>query len=491
MSLTPKNCLNCRRVTVMGLGLFGGGAGAARYFARLGAKVTVTDLSTPEKLAKSVQALAGLDIEFVLGKHRPEDFQNTDLVVTNQAVRPDNDYLALARKAGIPVVTETGLALALNRSRWIGVTGSSGKSTTSGLIAEMLTRRDPDTLFGGNIGGDLLTRVEDHPANAPLVVELSSFQLTHIGPDLAAGLIKPPRVAVLTNLSPNHLDWHPDFKDYTAAKRNLLRYQNRGDFAVLNTEDPLLAEWADTANGAVIRCGCDDPDCEDAGFIEGGAIRLRLAGQDRLLLKLDRFRLLGRHNRLNAVQAAAAAFAYMLGDEVEKTGMNAPAPEGGVTAIASGLESFRPLPHRLEMLETGPDGIMFVNDSKSTTPEAAVTALQALDRPLVLIAGGYDKHSPFGELASEIQTRAEALVLVGAAGKRLGEAVRAAAGERPAGKPELVLVDAGEDFHKAVRTARDLTPPGGAVLLSPACASYGMFVNYEERGDTFRKLALE
>ncbi len=489
MSLTPKKCKTCRRVTVMGLGLFGGGAGAARYFARLGAKVTVTDLSTPEKLAKSVQALSGLDIEFVLGKHRPEDFQNTDLVVTNQAVRPDNEYLRVARAAAIPVITETGLALALNRSPWLGVTGSSGKSTTSGLIAEMLRQYDPATLFGGNIGGDLLTRVEEHPASAPLVVELSSFQLTHIGPDLAAGLVKPPRVAVVTNLTPNHLDWHHDFADYTAAKRNLLHHQTRADYVVLNTEDPLLADWAAAATAGVIRCGRSDPGHADACFLAGDTVVLRLGGTERARFPLDRFRLLGSHNRLNAVQAVAAAFAYLLGEKNKHGEKDTGEADGRVAAIAAGLAAFRALPHRLEMLEANGPGILFVNDSKSTTPEAAITALRAIDKPLVLIAGGYDKHSPFEELAAEIQARAEGLVLVGAAGKRLGAAVRAASGQRPGGKGELTVVDAGEDFHQAVQAACELAPSDGVVLLSPACASYGMFVNYEERGDTFRKLA--
>ncbi len=486
MNLTPQQCKACRRVTVMGLGLFGGGGGVARYFARLGAKVTVTDLATPEKLARSVQALAGLDIEFVLGKHRPVDFQNADLIVTNQAVRPDNPYLSLARAAGIPIVTETGLALALNRSPWLGVSGSSGKSTTSGLIAEILRQHNPDTLFGGNIGGDLLTRVESHSPAAPLVVELSSFQLIHIGPDLAAGRVRPPRVAVLTNLTPNHLDWHVDFAEYAAAKQNLLSHQNPGDYAVLNLEDPGLTGWADAVKGRLIRCGRQDPGGPDAAFLADGAIVLRLDGREGVRFPLDRFRLLGDHNRLNAVQAAAAAYACIISESEEKSGAGI-----GAEAIVKGLEAFQALPHRLERVAAPDQEKLFVNDSKSTTPEAAITALQAIDKPITLIAGGYDKHSPFEALAAEIQARATALVLVGAAGKRLGDAVRAAADQRPAGRPELTIVDAGEDFKQAFRKARELTPRGGVVLLSPACASYGMFVNYEERGEVFKKLALE
>ncbi|MCD7896515.1 MAG: UDP-N-acetylmuramoyl-L-alanine--D-glutamate ligase [Planctomycetaceae bacterium] len=462
------------RVTVMGLGLFGGGAGVARYFADRGSRVTVTDTAPAEKLKPSVDALSGLDIDFVLGCHRDGDFTDTDLVVANQSVRPENRFLALARSAGVPVVTETGLALALNRSPWVGVTGSSGKSTTAALLGEMLRRHHPESLFGGNIGGDLVSRVEGRPVDAPLVVELSSFQLTHLRDDFAAGRAMPPRVAVLTNLTPNHLDWHKDFSEYAEAKQVLFRFQMADAWAVLNATDAVARAWAGDRNAVparVVLTGDADPGGENAAFLGNGDIVVRQGGAVAGRFSLEAFRLLGRHNRVNAVQAAAAAFLM----------------SGNGQAVRDGLARFTGLPHRLETVGTIGD-VLFVNDSKSTTPEAALTALAALDRPVVLIAGGYDKGSPFEELAAAVQERADAVVLLGPAGERLEQAVRAATASRPVGREPLAVAMAGDDFDLAVGEALRLARTGAVVLLSPGCASYGIFTNYEERGRRFREL---
>ncbi|MCC8166383.1 MAG: UDP-N-acetylmuramoyl-L-alanine--D-glutamate ligase [Planctomycetes bacterium] len=462
------------RVTVMGLGLFGGGAGVARYFAERGARVTVTDMAAAEKLAPSVDALAGLGIDFVLGEHRDRDFTDTDLVVANQSVRPENRYLALARAARVPVVTETGIALSRNRSPWVGVTGSSGKSTTAALIAEMLRCHHPDTLFGGNIGGDLVTRVEGRPVDAPLVVELSSFQLTHLRDDFADGRARPPRVAVVTNVTPNHLDWHTDFVEYAEAKQVLFTCQHSDGWAVLNVDDPIVRFWStrrNTMSARLVLTAVTDPGGDHAAFIQDGEIVVRQGGAVAGRFSLRDFRLIGGHNRMNAVQAAAAAW-FM---------------SGNGQAVRDGLARFAGLPDRLETVGTVGE-ILFVNDSKSTTPEAAITALEAMDRPVVLIAGGYDKGSPFDGLAAAVQDRAVAVVLLGPAGERLGQEIREAASSRPAGREPLVIAEAGDDFAFAVAEARRLAPAGGVVLLSPACASYGIFTNYEERGRRFREL---
>lgn len=462
-----------RRVTIMGLGLFGGGVGAARYFSRLGAEVTVTDAASAEKLARSVAALRGLKINFRLGGHVEEDFTGADLVVANQAIRPDNPYLSAARGNGVPVLTETGIALALNRAPWIGITGSSGKSTTGALIAAMLERSDSETTFGGNIGGDLITRVENRPQTAPLVVELSSFQLAWMADALETGAVAPPRAAVVTNIAPNHLDWHNDLDEYAEAKRNLVRWQRPDGWALLNVSDARLREWVQTVPAKVIHCCPRDPGAENACFLDGDAALLRLEDCGETRFSLRDFRLLGRHNLENALEAIAGAF-VMCRDS---------------RAVAEGLDRFPGLPHRLETVSRA-KGRFFVNDSKSTTPEAAITALSALPQPKVLIAGGYDKLSPFDELGAAIQENAAGLVLIGAAASRIRAAVLAAWERRPHALGELPIVEAGDDFDKAVRQAYRLAPDGGVVLLSPACASWGMFTNYEERGDAFKKIAI-
>ncbi len=455
-------------VTIMGLGRFGGGAGAARFFARRGARVTVTDMAGRDKLADSLASLADLPISCHLGGHSLEDFVDADLVLANQAVRPDNHFLAAARERGVPVLTETGLALRLNKAPWLAVSGSSGKSTTASLIAAALSSYDQRTLFGGNIGGDLLARIEARPGDAPVVVELSSFQLIHMGPQLACGEIAPPQVAALTNITPNHLDWHRDFDEYRESKLNILRCQKAGSWAVLNRDDPVLSALPALSPARIVSCALRDPETDDACYVADKRIVLRLGGSEAFVFDLAGLRLLGRHNVMNAVEAVAAAFVFCRDS----------------AAVTAGIAGFAGLPHRLQTVAVI-DGKTFVNDSKSTTPEAAILAMAALEQPKVLIAGGYDKQSPFEKLGQAIQREAAALVLVGATAGRLRQAVEAAAGQRRPGDKALAIVQCGGDFRQAVETAFALCPPQGVVLLSPACASWDMFNDFEERGRLF------
>lgn len=459
-------------VTVMGLGLFGGGAGVARFFAQRGARVTVTDMADAHKLAPSVESLSGLDITFHLGGHAEADFTSADLVVTNQAVRPDNRFLQAARAAGVPITTETGWALSRWPGRWAGVTGSAGKSTTSSLLAAMIAAHAPRSMFGGNIGGDLITRMTDVLPGTLLTVELSSFQLTWINSDMAQGSITPPHAAIVTNITPNHLDWHADMDEYVCAKRALLQHQHADDWAVLSAACPVSGAW--TTRARRILCSAVRPAGPDVCHAQDGHIVLELDNRIAGRWPLTRYRLPGPHNLANALQACAAAYVMTNGD---------------AAAVQTGLDTFAGLPHRMEPAGVH-NGITFVNDSKSTTPEAAMTALGAVQGPLTLIAGGYDKHSPFDALAGAIQQRVDALVVLGVAGPRLLDAVRAAAPSRPADRAPLAITDVcGGSFEDAFAAAVSATPQGGTVLLSPACASWGMFVNYEQRGELFKNLA--
>jgi UDP-N-acetylmuramoylalanine--D-glutamate ligase len=333
----------------------------------------------------------------------------------------------------------------------------------------MLRSRDPAALLGGNIGGDLLTRIEIQPAASPVVVELSSYQLTYVGRDLAEGFVKPPRVAVFTNITPNHLDWHDGMDEYIRVKQSLALHQEIDGWAVLNHDDERLRDWRDGLPGRILWTSLRDSGEKDAAFCDGGEIVLRRDGEERVRFSLGRFRLIGSHNLVNAVQAAAAAWLFC----------------GDADAVEKGFADFPGLPHRLEVVG-GADGRLFVNDSKATTPEAAITALRSIDKPCVLIAGGYDKQSPFDDLGVEIQKRAAGLVLLGASASRIRATVESAAASRPQESGGLPVVEAGDNFAAAVEAAYRLTPAGGVVLLSPACASWGMFANYEERGDAFR-----
>jgi len=452
---SARRDLHGRRVTVMGLGLFGGGVAAARYFAARGARVTVTDLKTADVLAPSVRALEGLPIALHLGGHDPEDFTRADLVVVSPAVPKTSRFLRLAEEAGVAVTSEMNLFLEACRAPIVGVTGTSGKSTTTSLLGEMLGRARP-TRVGGNIGRSLLEEADQIGPDEIVVLELSSFQLED-----AAPVARSPHVAVVTCLSENHLDRHGTMQAYVDAKKNILRFQGPSDWAVLNEDDPLVRSWAAEARGRVARYAAGGP--VDAGvFADGSTLVFRLgAGEERLDLE-GRLTLRGRHNLSNVLAAATAA--RILGASTD--------------AIGAAVAAFRPLPHRLEPVGRM-GGILFVNDSKATTPLAARLALEAFAEPIVLIAGGYDKHADPAPMVEAIRARAKATVLLGATAGALAAAIGRDAG----------AVERAADLDDAVRRAVRLAAPGDVVLLSPGHASWDMFDNYEQRGDRFRQAA--
>lgn len=449
-----------RKVTVMGLGNFGGGLGAARFWLSLGSEVTVTDLHSAEELAESVAALEGSGARLVLGRHELEDFSGADLVMVNPAVAPGNKFVNAAREAGAKLQTEVGLALSLHKGPVLAVTGSNGKSTTTALLGAMLAGHNPGTLVGGNIGGSVLEEIRGHLPSAPLVLELSSFQLHYLRSEQFA-----PDVAVVTNLAPNHLDWHKTLLHYYESKRNLLHFQRPGQFAVLNYDDGVLRDWREGAQATIIWTSPDEPEENNCCFLRGGQIVIRLQGRETELAEIAALRLPGAHNRLNALQAAAAAFAFCQSQK----------------AVAQGIAGFRGLPHRLEEVACV-GGRRFINDSIATTPESAICGLQSFDVPVVILAGGYDKGMSLEAFGKEIAQRAHAAVLIGQTADAIESAIRSE-------QTDVAVIRGGENFEEAVRAAYAACPAGGVVLLSPGCASYGMFTNFRQRGELFAQFA--
>lgn len=442
--------LKGQRVLVMGLGLFGGGVGAVRFLVREGADVTVTDLRSEKELDVSVRALDGLPITLKLGGHDEKDFQHPDLIVANPAVPRSSRFLEIAASAGVPITSEICLFVERCPAPIIGVTGSSGKTTTTSLLGEMLKRGDDRTIVGGNMGRSLLDDLDKIEADVSVILELSSFQLDRLG-DMSWS----PHVGVVTNFAPNHLDVHGSLGAYREAKKQILKHQTSGDWAVVNGEDAEVVDWAGAGKRVKFVT-------EGAGevFVRDGEIRHAIGGLEQIVCEVRDLKLRGRHNLANALAATGAAIASGVSE----------------TDVAAVLQSFEGVPHRLERVAEV-NGVVYVNDSIATSPDRTRVALRAFDQPIVLIAGGYDKGIDFDGLGSVIEEKVAHLIVLGQTGSAIADSVN---GE--------TAVHRADDLEEAFTCATRLAGPGDVVLLSPASASYDQFRNFEERGELFREL---
>ena len=452
--------LHGKRVTVMGLGRFGGGSGVARWLAGQGARVLVTDTKAAAELAEPAAELADLvaagSVSMRLGEHRKGDFEETDLVIANPAVQHpwDDFYLTLAAQAGVPINTEIGLLLERlpNPANTIGITGTVGKSTTTAMIAHGLMHTDNGggVALGGNIGVSLLEQLNlDAPspitARTTVVLELSSFMLYWIGRVQRWS----PRIAVVTNIGDNHTDWHGTFKHYVESKKQLLAnlpHAAQGGVAVLGRS---VTDWAGLAAARGARVVLTD----DRPF------------PGKLVLP-------GRHNAVNAQQAMVACLAYR--------------PNVDPAQLAEAIANFPGLEHRLQLVRDV-RGVRYFNDSKCTTPEACLTAIEALRDEATggighihLIAGGYDKHSDLSTVM-KLVPKLSGMYCIGATGPGLACAETSDGVHH--GHVELC-----DTLENAVTAATSRAKPGDVVLLSPACASWGQFANYEFRGRKFVEL---
>lgn len=438
-----------RRVLVVGAGK--SGQAAARVLCSLGAAVTLTDLKPA-----SVLSLDGLPdaVQLVAGRYPAVGPGAYDLVVTSPGVPFAEPPLAAARAAGIPVWSEIELAYRLARQPVIAITGTNGKTTTTALTGQMFRDAGQPVVVAGNIGVPLVAEVVKAPPEAVLVVEVSSFQLETVH-------TFAPKVAVILNITPDHLDRHGDLESYRAAKARIFAQQRPEDWTVLNFDDPLVRSLAARVPGRVLFFSTRH-ELGEGVFLTGGMIVLAKEGERLPLLPVAELSLRGRHNWENCLAATAAAWAAGL-----------PA-----SSLAHTLRTFPGVPHRLEPVAVI-DGVLYVNDSKGTNPEATMRALEAFSEPIILIAGGRNKGASFAALAEMMRGRVKHLILLGEAAPLLEQAARAAG---------LQAIDRVPDLAAAVAKARALAAPGEVVLLSPACASWDMFANYEERGEVFKEL---
>lgn len=440
--------LECRTVLVVGLAR--SGRAAVELLLGSGSSVVATDLKATDELRALAAAWSPRGVRVVLGENPPGLTDGVDLVVLSPGVPNDTPLARVARERGISVIGELELAYAVSKGVWIAVTGTNGKTTTTALTGELVKTTGRPVLVGGNIGVALADRAKDVPEDGFIVAEVSSFQL-----DTTADF--RPRVAVLLNITEDHLDRYPSLGAYAESKLRIFMNQGEGDFAVLNVDDPTVAAAADTLRSKVIPVSASR---EVAGgvFVRNGLIVSQVAGWDEPILPARDLGIPGPHNLSNSLAATAAALAVGV-EPVEAAGA---------------LRAFAPLEHRLERVAEV-DGVTYVNDSKATNVDSVSFALRSYDRPIVLIAGGKDKGADFSVLADLVASRVKRVVLIGDAAPKIEAALGGAAPMERAGS-----------LRAAVRAAAGAASRGDVVLLSPACASFDMFRDYEDRGRQFK-----
>ena len=460
-----------RRVTIVGLGKGRTTAGLARFLVGKGARVTITDAKRREDLGEGIARLGDLaqKVELVLGPSSDDiALADPDFIFVIPGVRPRSPTILRAQQAGVPVLTEIALFFRLCPATIVGITGTKGKTTTTTMIGRVLSRGRRRVLVGGNIGHAVIQEVDTLTEDDIVVLELSSFQLETLG--------HSPHVAVVTNVLEDHLDHHGTRDAYVAAKRNIVAWQGPRDVAVLNLDDPATVALH-TGAASEVRPFSLTLRPKHGGFLDERS-RLVLVSGDRAtaICAASELRVPGRHNVANALAAA------IVGDVFD-----VPADEIGVV-----LKEFEGVARRLETVGEA-DGVLWVNDSASTTPSATSTALDAFDRPAVVILGGIAKSADFSALARDLVRRARGAVLIGLAAEDISDALEAAG----ASAKKFPIVNAAR-LAEAVTAARAMAKPGDVVLLSPACAArtdlvaandrYDVFSSADERGDRFSEL---
>ncbi len=440
------------KVHVIGLGAYGTGRALARALWRRGAQVAVSDIKPADALADQIAALQDTEVEILTGEDAYRGIEEADLVAVSPGVPLDIPPLVRARERGARVVSDIEIAFLISRSPIIAVTGTKGKSTATALLGNLLNEGGRPALVGGNIGIPLVEVAERAEAEDLLVAEVSSFQLQ-------ATEVFRPWIAVLLNILRDHLDRHASFEEYREAKARIFANQSADDIAILNRDDAEAWAMRERVQAQVVAFSIAAEEGCGAEVREGW---LRVRGAP--VCPVEAVQLRGRHNLSNVLAALAAAGAA----------------GADLGCAADTVSRFAPLEHRLEpVAEVG--GVLFVNDSQATTPEAAVAAIESFDGHVVLIAGGRPKVDDFSGLAEAAARRGVSLVVIGEAGPAIARAAEAA------GVPEIAAADS---LPEAVETARRRARSGDVILLSPACASFDMFEDMAERGRIFKETVL-
>lgn len=440
---------------VLLIGLAKTGISTIKKLNKLGANIIVNDIKTKDKLEDIINEIGFLDnVEYVLGKHI-EDINNIDLTIVSPGVPLDLPFIQNIRNKGIKIIGEVELAYKLSKNpTFIGITGTNGKTTTTTLVGEMFKKANKDTYVVGNIGNPVIDTVDLTNENSYLVTELSSFQLESIE-DFK------PRACTIINITEDHLNRHHTMENYINAKARVFKNQDKNDFTILNYDDLVVRNLAEKTKGNVLYFSLKDKVKKGAYLDKDGNIVINIDSNKLILMNKKELSLPGNHNLENAM--SAILIAYVLGISTN--------------VITDTLKTFKGVEHRLEFV-LNKNGVMFVNDSKGTNPDSTIKAITSYERPIVLIAGGYEKQSDFTEMFEYARKNVKALVLMGETSDRI---------ELTAKKQGLNNIIKVKDMKEAVKEAYKMAESGDVVLLSPACASWDMYPNFEARGLDFKE----
>lgn len=441
-----------KNVLVLGAGV--SGRSVAEVLASYGAKVTLNDSNKIDDSKEEFQKLKSLAVNIVAGSQDESLLQSMDYIVVSPGISIELPLIATARSKGIVVMSEIEAAYALCQAPIIAITGTNGKTTTTALTGEMMKASGKNTVVGGNIGAALSQEVNGISRDSVVVAEISSFQLE--------GIIHfRPHIAVVLNLTPDHMDRHHTMEGYQAAKERIFENQRKDDFLVLNYDDTIVQTMAARSISQTVFFSTKR-ELENGGCVKDDQIVINWQGKRNIICPVKDMKLFGKHNLENALAACCAAFLAGVSPAV----------------MAEVLRNFAGVEHRIEPVATI-NGVSYYNDSKATNPESTVKALEAFAGNIILIAGGRDKHTDLTEVMTLAKNKVDHLILLGEAKTRFIEAAK---------QHGVHNIHDVSSFQEAITLAHRLARSPQVVLLSPACASYDMFNNYEERGRVFKEL---
>jgi UDP-N-acetylmuramoylalanine--D-glutamate ligase len=452
-----KTEIVAKRVAVLGIGI--SNTPLIKYLCGLGANVTAFDMAEMQNLKPAMDLLGGCDVKFSLGKNYLSSLHGFDVIFKTPKVRFDIPELLREAEAGVEITSEMEVFCRLCPARIFAVTGSDGKTTTTTLIYRILSYQGYKCWLGGNIGTPLLDRIDEIEENDMVVLELSSFQLHTMKNRI--------HTAVVTNVSPNHLDVHKSMEEYTEAKKNIFLYQTQKDILILNYDNPVTRSFAEEAPGKPVFFSRQSSLLEGVCLADGWIV-YRTAEKEAKLVRVEQILLPGVHNIENYMAAASAAIEFV-------------APE----AVSETAVTFRGVEHRNEFVREL-NGVSFYNDSIGSSPTRTIASVNSFKDRVILIAGGYDKHIPYDVLGNTLVERVKCLVLLG---QTAGQIEKALTDEWSRRRTETKIpVVHCDSLDEAVKTAYQSAVPNDIIILSPASASFDMFTNFEERGLAFKKI---